>query len=130
MMISLRASIGESPCIDFRVGILGTSIFTQSSTINGRWFGVIITLGLPRPGQCKMYYVVAALKSEGDPESNAQFLQSLVDLENKVIGEDFSVMAGLRFKPGTLTRSDKALGRFLEYLRKYPRAHPSAEFIE
>ena len=35
----------------------------------------------------------------------------------------------IALKPGLLTRSDKSLARFLKYLREYPRAHPSADFI-
>lgn len=129
MTYSFTASIGDGAPIAFRVGVLGTTLFHQSSTINGRWFGVIIALGLPRPGTSTLSFVVAARKSEGDSASTAAFLDSLVDMEKRVIREDFAVMSTIRFKPGTLTRSDKALGKFLEYLRNYPRAHPSADFI-
>ncbi|HWG68424.1 MAG TPA: hypothetical protein VN692_03320 [Steroidobacteraceae bacterium] len=31
--------------------------------------------------------------------------------------------------PCRLTRSDLPLGHFFDYMRKYPRSHPSAEFI-
>jgi hypothetical protein len=39
-------------------------------------------------------------------------------------------METIRFRPGTLTRSDLTFARYLEFLRKYPRAHPSAEYIK
>jgi phenylpropionate dioxygenase-like ring-hydroxylating dioxygenase large terminal subunit len=129
MFYSFKASIRDSEPIAFRVGIVGTSIFVQSSTINGRWFGVLITTGLPRPGFTKLYFVVAARKVDGDAASTAQFLESLVNMEQQVTREDLGVMSSIHFRPGTLTKSDKALAKFLEYLRKYPRAHPSAEFI-
>jgi nitrite reductase/ring-hydroxylating ferredoxin subunit len=129
MFYSFTARIRDGEPIAFRVGILGTSVFCQSSTLNGRWFGVIIAIGLPRPGLSKLFFVVAARTAEGDSASTAAFLDFLVDLEKRVTREDLVVMSTIRFKPGTLTRSDKALARFLEYLRNYPRAHPSADFI-
>ena len=43
--------------------------------------------------------------------------------------EDIPILQTIRFQPGTLTQSDKALAKFFQYLRSYPRAHPSAEFI-
>ena len=129
MFYSFRARIKDGEPIAFRVGILGTSIFVQSSMLNGRWFGVIITIGLPRPGLSKLFFVVAARTDEGDAASTSEFLDFLVDMEKRVTREDLAVMSTIHFKPGTLTRSDKALAKFLEYLRKYPRAHPAAEFI-
>jgi hypothetical protein len=35
----------------------------------------------------------------------------------------------MHFKPGALTRSDRALSRYLKDLRRFPRAHPSVDFI-
>ena len=46
-----------------------------------------------------------------------------------ILGEDVGVFTTMRFEPGNLTRSDRVLGRFFEYLRAYPRAHPSAPWI-
>lgn len=129
MFYSFQARIRDTEPIAFRVGVVGTSIFIQSSTLNGRWFGVMIAFALPRPGSTKVYYAVAARRDEGDPASTEAFLQSVVDLERQVIAEDHHVMSTIHFRPGALTRSDKALGKFLEYLRRYPRVHPSVDFI-
>jgi hypothetical protein len=35
----------------------------------------------------------------------------------------------MHFTPGTLTKSDKSLARFIEFLRGLPRAHPAVEFM-
>ena len=35
----------------------------------------------------------------------------------------------MRFRPGTLTKSDRTLARYFQFLRGYPRAHPSRPFI-
>ena len=129
MLYDFKGRHANGEPIEYRVGIFGTSIFYQSSTINGRWFGFIAPFALPRPGQMKTYFIIAARKADSDEASTQAFLQSVMDLEKKVVMEDVPIMQGIHFKPGTLTRSDKALAKFLQYLRNYPRAHPSAEFI-
>jgi hypothetical protein len=43
--------------------------------------------------------------------------------------DDTAVLMTIRYKPGLLNASDNALSAFIEYLRRHPRAHPSAEFI-
>jgi hypothetical protein len=43
--------------------------------------------------------------------------------------EDSPIWNAIHFKPGSLTRSDRALARYLVRLRDFPRAHPSADFI-
>jgi hypothetical protein len=53
----------------------------------------------------------------------------MYDLEVAVATEDLPIVERARFQPGLLTRSDRSLARFLQYLRDYPRAHPSAEYI-
>jgi len=39
------------------------------------------------------------------------------------------VMQTMRFAPANLTKADTTLARFFHYVRNYPRAHPSADFI-
>ncbi len=38
-------------------------------------------------------------------------------------------MQTIRFREDTLLSADHALTRFLAYVRRRPRAHPSADFI-
>ena len=115
--------------IEYRVGIYGTNIFYQSGTINGRWFGCLTPFGLPRPGRTQVFAVIAVRRNEGDEQSTRDFLRSVTELEMKVVSEDMPVISTIHFRPGTLTRSDRTLSRFFQYLRDYPRCHPSAEFI-
>jgi len=129
MLYDFKGRHANGEPIEYRVGIFGTSIFYQSSIFNGRWFGCLVPLGLPRPGRCKVYGVLVARKTDGDDAANEAFVNFAMDLEKKVVGEDIPIMQTIHFKPGTLTKSDKALSKFLQYLRNYPRAHPSAEFI-
>lgn len=129
MLYDFKGRHANGEPIEYRVGIFGTSIFYQSSVFNGRWFGFIAPFGLPRPGQCTTYMIITALRADGDNAANEAFLNFAMDLEKKVVSEDVPIMQTIHFKPGTLTKSDKALSKFLQYLRNFPRAHPSTEFI-
>ncbi len=73
--------------------------------------------------------VVAARKDMGPRAEVEAFLDQIVALEETVVGEDVLNMRTIHFRPGTLTRSDTTLARFFDWLRAYPRAHPSAEYI-
>lgn len=119
---------GDIP-IDFDVGIFGTNVFYQEGEMDGRWFGFMAPMGLPRPGVCELFFSVAVEDDPEDPEGAQAFLDAMYDLEVSVATEDLPIIERARFQPGTLTKSDRTLGRFLKYLRKYPRAHPSAPFI-
>jgi phenylpropionate dioxygenase-like ring-hydroxylating dioxygenase large terminal subunit len=126
MLYDFTGTHAQGERIDFRVGIYGTSLFYQSGHIHGRWFGFMSPLGLPRPQTTRGYLILAVRKQE---PGAAEFLQTVIDLERRVLAEDVPVLEKIHFRPGTLTASDKTLARFLNYLRRYPRAHPAAEFL-
>jgi phenylpropionate dioxygenase-like ring-hydroxylating dioxygenase large terminal subunit len=129
MLYDFKGRHANGEPIEYRVGIYGTTIFYQSSVFNGRWFGALAPFGLPRPGQTKTFGVIVARKSDGDAASTEAFLNFAMELEKRVVSEDIPIMQTIHFRPGTLTKSDKALSKFLQYVRTFPRAHPSAEFI-
>jgi nitrite reductase/ring-hydroxylating ferredoxin subunit len=121
---------GEPVAID--VGIYGTSFFLQSGEIAGRWFGLMAPMGIPRPGHTQAYFVVATHKGKGTPEELAAaeaHAKFAMEMERRVVAEDYSVLRRIRYRQGALTRSDRILARFLDYVRKFPRSHPSAPFI-
>ena len=113
-----------------RVGIVGTSMYWQASDFAGQWFGFVAPFGMPRPGQTIVYFVVAARKDMGDEQTIDRFLDFVLDVETKVVVEDLLNMETIHLRPGTMTAADQTLSRFFDYLRRYPRAHPSAEFIK
>jgi nitrite reductase/ring-hydroxylating ferredoxin subunit len=129
MLYDFRGRHANGEPIEYEVGIYGTNIFYQSGTINGRWFGCLTPFGIPHPGQTVVFAVIAARNDEGDADSTRDFLRFVTELEMRVVSEDMPVLSTIHFRPGTLTRSDRTLARFLQYLRDYPRCHPSAEFI-
>lgn len=111
------------------VGIYGTSLYYQTTDYAGKWFGFLTPMGLPEPGQSKNFMVFAARKDMGTTEEIARFLDFVEALEKGVVAEDLQVMLSMKFRPGTLTRSDRTLSRFFGYMRAYPRANPAAPFI-
>ena len=129
MLYDFKGRHAKGQPIEYRVGIYGNNIFYQSSTIEGRWFGAMTPFGLPRPGQTRVFAIIAARKDQGDDASTAAFLRMVTELEMNVVSEDIPIVNTIHFRPGTLTRSDKTLSRFFQYLRDYPRCHPSADFI-
>lgn len=113
---------------EWRIGVFGTSLYYQSAAIEGRWFGFLVPMGLPRPGFAKNFMTVAVEKT-ADATADREFLESCLLLEMAIVGEDTHVMSTMRFRPGTLTKSDRTLARYFQFLRGYPRAHPSRPFI-
>lgn len=118
--------------VKYSVGIYGSSFFYQSTTFDGRWFGLLAPMGLPRPGVTEPYFVAAVKKGAETPQAlkeRQEFMDYALDLERRFYWQDFSVVSTMHFRQGTLTRSDRPLAKFLDHIRDYPRAHPSSDFI-
>lgn len=115
--------------VHHRIGIVGTSMYFQSTDFAGRWFGFVSPFTLTRPGRSTVFITVCTRKDSGTPEEVEQFLNFIAELEKRVVLDDLMNMQTVHLKPGTLTRSDLTLSRFFDYMRAYPRGHPSAEFI-
>jgi len=115
--------------VKWHVGIWGTSLYYQSAYLEGRWFGFMVPMGMPRPGYSRNFMVIAA-QATADRAADEAFVDLCMLTEMGIVGEDTHVMSTMRFRPGTLTRSDRVLGKYFTYLRDYPRAHPSAPFIK
>lgn len=126
MLYDFTGKHAQGERIEFEVGIYGTTIFHQSGRMHGRWFGFMAPMGLPRPQRSRGFLILAVRKDEPEAE---QFLEAMLELERRVLSEDVPVLETIHFRPGALSASDKTLARFLNYLTRYPRAHPSADFI-
>lgn len=116
----------------YTVGIHGTNIFYQMGSVNGRWFAFLYPCGIHRPGTLRSYFVIATKKSDGTPEDDRRVQETLAfaqALEISVVDQDVEILNTIRFTRGMFTRSDKALGRFVDYLDSFPRAHPGADYI-
>lgn len=111
-----------------RGGIIGTSIFFQTGTLDGRWFGFLAAFGLPAPQQSRLFSVFAGERTEDEAEVRA-FLTECHEFETAIAMEDSAIALSIHFKVGSLTKQDATLARYLEMVRKWPRSHPSEEFI-
>lgn len=129
MMYEFEGQLPTGEKFRHELGIVGTSMYYQSTDIGGRWFGFVAPFGLVRPSRSSVYIVVCARKDMGTPEEVDAYLEWVADLETRIVLDDLMNMQTIHFRPGTLTRSDLTLGRFFDYLRNFPRAHPSSEFI-
>jgi phenylpropionate dioxygenase-like ring-hydroxylating dioxygenase large terminal subunit len=129
MLYNFRGYHKKGEPIDNRIGIFGTTLYYQTTVFQGRWFGFMTPFGMPRPGEAQTYMVVAAQRDMGSAEEVERFLDFIVELETSVVTEDEMIMRTVRFAPAHLTKSDRTLSRFLDYLRTYPRAHPGRAFI-
>jgi len=113
----------------WQVGVFGTALYYQSAELEGRWFGFMAPMGLVRPGYTRNFMVLAVEKTD-DPSADRDFLEYCLLTEISIVGEDTDIMTSMHFRPGTLTKSDRVLGHYFKFLREYPRAHPSADFIK
>ncbi|PQM26977.1 hypothetical protein CVO77_18590 [Sphingopyxis lindanitolerans] len=101
-------------------------------SVNGRWFAFLYPCGIHRPGTLRSYFVIATQKSDGTPEDDKRVQETLEfaqALEIAVVDQDVEILNTIRFTRGMFTRSDKALSRFVDYLKTFPRAHPGADYI-
>jgi len=118
--------------ISWRVGIRGTSLFQQEGPYGDFWLGAIAGMGIPRPGQCTVFSIQALRKIDG-PDAGAileeRFARAESLMRRTIDAEDLAILNTIHYRPGALTPSDKTLGAYLNFVRHYPRAHPSAEFI-
>lgn len=118
--------------IDWQVGIRGTSFFRQQGSYDGWWLGAITGHSCPRPGNHEVFLSLAVDRGDGSPEAldvANKRLDTAQALLERTVAEDRQILDTIHYRAGTLTKGDKSLARFFDYVRSYPRAHPSAEYI-
>jgi phenylpropionate dioxygenase-like ring-hydroxylating dioxygenase large terminal subunit len=127
-----RMADGAGPEVAYNVGIFGTSIFHLHGTMNGQWYAVMTAFGLPRPGVTQNYFVLCVRKGDGSPGDEARIgfaHDSIFRLGKSMTAEDRPILHTIRYAPGVMTRADRALSKYLDMVRRFPRSHPSADFI-
>lgn len=119
--------------IEWTLGIRGTSVFWQEGPYGDFWLGGMVGFGLPRAGQHEVFAILALDFDQCGREAPEQVLeerfQIAEQLMHRTIGEDRDILNTIHYRPGTLTRGDRTLAKYLQFLRNYPRAHPSEPFI-
>jgi len=107
------------------LAIRGTSIFYRSQMHGDFWRGSLTGFGMPRPGQLQVFAINAVRKG---PKAKEE-LETSNAASRRILSEDKEIMNTIHYRIGQLTKGDTTLSKFLTYLRRYPRAHPSADYI-
>lgn len=111
---------------EFTPTLTGTSVFFVHGLFGERRFGLVAPFGLPTPGQCDIYTSVILPRDDPDPP---QILGILQQRFGRMVQEDYPLIDTARFRARNLTRADAQLARWLDFVRRYPRAHPAAEAL-
>lgn len=122
---------GDVP-FEWTLGIRGTTLFWQEGPYDGFWFGAMVAFAIPVVGKHRTFAIIALERGDGSPEAEAERQRQWGITEHlmyRTFGEDLDVLNNIHYRPGALTKGDTSLARYLNLLRKYPRAHPSAPFI-
>ena len=114
--------------VDYRFGIFGTSIFYQETMLGGKWFTALAAMAMPRPGYTIPYGVFATRRTANMDESMAINHYSMT-LEKDFYEQDNRALSGIHFRAGMLLKRDETLAKFLDHLKRQPRAHPSRDAI-
>jgi nitrite reductase/ring-hydroxylating ferredoxin subunit len=127
---SAKLEHGAGPGITFDVTVRGTTQVLIEGVLEGRWFSVMACMGLPRPGRCDFFIVTMVDRREAASDAAAaEDVQKYAAIAGRMGAEDAPIWENIHFKQGFLTRADQALGIYMDRLREFPRAHPSADFI-
>lgn len=127
-----RLEDGAGPEVDTQVGIYGTSFFRMFGEIMGQWFCALTGFHLLEPGKTQVYFSFGAKKSDGTPEDDARVAFThdfLFKFSKSIISDDRPILHTTHYQPGALTVSDRALKKYLQFVRDFPRSHASADFI-
>ncbi|MEK6442124.1 Rieske (2Fe-2S) protein [Pseudonocardia sp. T1-2H] len=128
-LYDFKGKFRDGSAIEFRVGIWGTTYFFQDSYLNGRWYGCMFAGRPIGPNMSEHVMAVFTRASDGTPEENEKFLETIYQMESAIALDDDPVLKTIRFRSGLLTKSDRPLARYFKLLRSYPRANPARDHI-
>ena len=111
---------------DQRIRVTGTNTIALAGRLNGMAILSMAT-GTPTPdGRTHGWSVTATPRAEGNDAEREQRLQIGEAFFRRLIQEDEPIMKTIRFHDGLLIDADRALARFLQYVRRFPTARPAA----
>jgi len=118
---------GDVP-VDYRFGIFGTTLFYQETLLGGKWFTALAAMGMPKPGYSQVFGIFATRKGK-DMEESMTINHFSMTLEKEFYEQDNRALSGIHFREGMLLKRDRTLSKFLDHLKRQPRAHPSRDAI-
>lgn len=88
---------------------------------------------LLEPGKTQVYYSFGTTKSDGTPEDDMRVSMAhdlMFRLGKSIVTDDRPILHSLKYAPGAMTVSDRALIKYLAMVRTFPRSHASTDFIK
>lgn len=123
----------QGEAVDYRIEVLGTNVYIQQGLLDGRWYALIIPMGIPAPGRTRTFLQVLVAPEDETPEARTRArhrAESLADLEMRFVEQDRDVLNNLHFGAGHLISEDHQLVQFMKYLKQYPRGNPGQHFLD
>ncbi|HPF28293.1 MAG TPA: Rieske 2Fe-2S domain-containing protein [Steroidobacteraceae bacterium] len=111
---------------EFTPTLTGMSVFFVHGWLGKRRFGLVAPFGLPKPGECDIYTSVILPQDDPNPPEILEILQRRF---GTMVQEDYPLIDTAHFSARNLTKADQQLGRWLQFVRSYPRAHPAREYL-
>jgi phenylpropionate dioxygenase-like ring-hydroxylating dioxygenase large terminal subunit len=109
---------------------------TNTIMLTGKMAGMEVFMGssaVPIPsGGCRNFQFAATPKGDGsdaDREQADAALTMALAFGEQLLKDDDPVMTTVHFREDLLLPADRALVRFLRYVRSFPRANPARDFL-
>jgi phenylpropionate dioxygenase-like ring-hydroxylating dioxygenase large terminal subunit len=118
--------------VKYRIRIFGTNIYLQTGTYQGRFYANLVCAGLPRQRYSDTWLSILMPRSGDTPEQamrDQHDMDNIAYIEMKFIMQDAAVLNGIKFGPGFLLPEDKHFVKFVNWVRKFPKANPALHYI-
>jgi nitrite reductase/ring-hydroxylating ferredoxin subunit len=110
---------------------------TNTIMLTGQMGGMDVLMGssaVPLPdGRARNFQYAATPRATGTDEEREQAdvaLSMALAFGEQLLKDDDRVMSTIHFREDLLLPADRALTRFLRYVRAFPRANPAREFLD
>ncbi|MGO4392345.1 Rieske 2Fe-2S domain-containing protein [Variovorax sp. M-6] len=133
VLYNINMSPPDGYALEYRLAVVGTNKFVIDGKFDGKRVRGIYA-ATPTPNNHSANFMVSCAPRAPSGSAEEAEVEALLDtvtkLRDRIVSEDWPILSAMRHpRFGLLTKSDTMLGRFVLYLRKYPRAHPSAAYI-
>ncbi len=112
-----------------RIYIYGTQTMVMETVFDGVWVGSIGAASIRRPDKVQMFGTLTMAKDSGSSEELEKRITWMKKEIERTFIEDMPIYNNIRFKPNAFTEMDNVLERYLDYVRRFPKANPAANFI-
>lgn len=107
--------------------IIGTNAVVYSNTSTG--IDALSAATPYGPGHSRLYMVTAGLRSAFEPAEIIHKVNERERISQVALAEDLPILDHIRFRADRLTKSDRPIGMFLQFVQGHPRSHHSCDRI-